>query len=55
MITVNPATGATVSREYYHANRPGSVIAMTGETGNVTAQYVYTPYGVKRQHKLSPK
>ena len=53
MITVNPATGATVSREYYHANRLGSVIAMAGETGSVTAQYVYTPYGVESPYNAS--
>lgn len=53
MITVNPATGATVSREYYHANRLGSVIAMVDETGSITAQYVYTPYGVESPYNTS--
>jgi RHS repeat-associated protein len=53
MITVNPATGATISREYYHANRLGSVIAMADETGAITAQYVYTPYGVESPYNAS--
>jgi YD repeat-containing protein len=53
MITVNPATGATIAREYYHANRLGSVIAMADETGAITAQYVYTPYGVESPYNAS--
>jgi hypothetical protein len=47
MITVNTSNGATLAREYYHSNRLGSVIAMAAENGSVTANYVYTPYGVE--------
>mgnify|MGYP001604412431 CR=1 FL=1 len=47
MITVNTSNGATIAREYYHSNRLGSVIAMAAENGSVTANYVYTPYGVE--------
>jgi RHS repeat-associated protein len=47
MITVNTTTGATTAREYYHADRLGNVIAMAAENGAVTANYVYTPYGVE--------
>ena len=53
LITVNPATGATIAREYYHANRLGSVIAMADETGAITAQYVYTPCGVESPYNAS--
>jgi RHS repeat-associated protein len=47
MISVNTTTGATTAREYYHADRLGNVIAMAAENGAVTANYVYTPYGVE--------
>ena len=47
MISVNTTTGATAAREYYHADRLGNVIAMAAENGAVTANYVYTPYGVE--------
>ena len=53
MITVDPNTGAATSREYYHANRLGSVIAMADETGTLTAQYVYTPFGVEDAYNAS--
>ena len=54
MMTVNPATGATTAREYYHADRLGSVISMVaGGTGAQTAQYVYTPYGVESPYNAS--
>ena len=42
-----------MSREYYHANRLGSVIAMADETGTLTAQYVYTPFGVEDAYNAS--
>ena len=32
---------------YYHANRIGSVQALADETGAVTDQYLYTPFGVQ--------
>jgi RHS repeat-associated protein len=47
MIVLDPATGVTTQRRYYHANRLGSVIAMTNQSGVVTDQYQYTPYGVE--------
>lgn len=47
MINVNTFDGSTLSREYYHADRLGSVIAMAAEDGSVTANYVYTPFGVE--------
>uniref|UniRef100_UPI003A8F9CFA RHS repeat-associated core domain-containing protein n=1 Tax=Maricaulis sp. TaxID=1486257 RepID=UPI003A8F9CFA len=35
-------------RQYYHANRLGSVIALSNQqSGALTDQYVYTPYGVE--------
>jgi len=47
MIITNPATGAAISRHYYHANRLGSVIALADQAGVLTDQYQYTPYGVE--------
>jgi RHS repeat-associated protein len=47
MIVTDPATGAATDRYYYHANRLGSVIALVDDTGALTDQYVYTPYGVE--------
>lgn len=47
MINVNTFDGSTLSREYYHADRLGSVIAMAAEDGSVAANYVYTPFGVE--------
>ena len=35
------------SREFYHTNRLGTVIAMADESGALTAQYIYTPFGVE--------
>lgn len=47
MITTVASTGATASREYYHADRQGNIIAMADAAGNRTAQYVYSPFGVE--------
>jgi RHS repeat-associated protein len=48
MIVTDPATGAALMRRYYHANRLGSVIALSNQqSGVLTDQYVYTPYGVE--------
>jgi RHS repeat-associated protein len=47
MINADAVTGNTVSRHYYHANRLGSVIAVTDAAGVRTDRYVYTPYGVE--------
>lgn len=47
MITVDTSSGVTISREYFHADRLGSVLAMVSESGAVMANYVYTPYGVE--------
>jgi len=33
------------SARYYHTNAIGSVIALTDDTGSVTDQYAYTPFG----------
>ena len=50
------ASGAATGRYYYHVNRLGSVIAMVDDaSGQVTDHYVYTPFGVEGQYKLSPK
>ncbi|WP_417497519.1 RHS repeat-associated core domain-containing protein [Maricaulis sp.] len=50
MIVTDPATGAALMRRYYHANRLGSVIALSNQqSGALTDQYVYTPYGVEAQ------
>lgn len=50
MIVTDPATGAALTRRYYHANRLGSVIALSNQqSGALTDQYVYTPYGVEAQ------
>jgi RHS repeat-associated protein len=47
MINTNSA-GASSSRFYYHINRLGSVIALVNDAnGQVTDQYVYTPFGVE--------
>lgn len=48
MILVDPATGSAVARYGYHANRLGSVIAVTAsETGAVVDRYRYSPFGVE--------
>lgn len=39
--------------EYYHADRQGNVIAMVDASGTITAQYVYTPYGVEEPYNTS--
>lgn len=44
---------ATSSYEYYHADRLGNVVAMVNASGTITAQYVYTPYGVEEPYNAS--
>jgi len=44
---------ASASYEFYHADRQGNVIAMANSAGTMTAQYVYTPYGVEEPYNNS--
>jgi RHS repeat-associated protein len=44
-LDVNPSTGAITATRYYHSDEQGSTLALTDESGNVTDEFAYTPYG----------
>jgi len=44
-LDVNPANGSITAIRYYHADEQGSTLALTDETGAVTDQFAYGPYG----------
>ncbi len=43
---VNPSTGTITQTRYYHSDEQSSTLALTDETGVVTDEFAYTPYGV---------
>ena len=44
-LDMNPTNGAVVATRYYHADEQGSTLALTDESGAVTDQFAYSPYG----------
>jgi RHS repeat-associated protein len=44
-LDVNPSTGAITATRYYHSDEQASTLALTDETGAVTDEFAYTPYG----------
>ncbi len=44
-LDVNPTNGAITATRYYHSGEQSSTLALTDETGAVTDQFAYSPYG----------
>ncbi len=44
-MNVNPTNGAITAIRYYHSDEQSSTLALTDETGTVTDQFAYSPYG----------
>jgi RHS repeat-associated protein len=44
-LDVDPDTQAITATRYYHADEQGATLALTDESGAVTDQFAYSPYG----------